>query len=191
MFDAGLVVPLVASLAASISGHRQAHEVSEQQPAKLAAFEGQYEAGSGDLYLFGIPNDETESVDDSLSVPGGLSFLLYGDFSKPVTGLDPFEEKNQPPVQIPFQAYPLMVSGSSLSGSPCWPPFCAGEGSCLSRRGRCGSSSLPSSAPTSPTRPAGWPSSVDPAYSVDMSNAASSPRPIIDSAAPRRGTARP
>ena len=110
MFDAGLVVALVASLAAPISGHLQAHEVSEQQPAKLAAFEGQYETGPGDLYLFGIPNDETESVDYSLSVPGGLSFLLYGDFSEPVTGLDQFEEKNQPPVQIPFQTYHLMVS---------------------------------------------------------------------------------
>jgi cytochrome d ubiquinol oxidase subunit I len=109
LFDTGLVVALVASLAAPVSGHFQAHTVSETQPAKLAAFEGQYATGPGDLYLFGVPNSETESVDYGIKVPGGLSFLLYGDFDAPVTGLDQFEEEDRPPVTIPFFSYHIMV----------------------------------------------------------------------------------
>ena len=109
MFDAGLVFALVGSLAAPISGHFQADTVAETQPAKLAAFEGQYETGPGDLYLFGIPNDDTETVDYSIGIPGGLSFLLHGSFDAEVTGLDQFKEKNEPPVAIPFYTYHLMV----------------------------------------------------------------------------------
>jgi len=109
MFDTGLIVALVAAIAAPISGHIQANTVSETQPAKLAAFEGHWETGPGDIYLFGIPNSETETVDYGISIPGGLSFLLYGDFDQKVTGLDQFEERNRPPVAIPFYSYHIMV----------------------------------------------------------------------------------
>lgn len=109
LFDTGLIVALMASIAAPISGHIQANTVSQTQPAKLAAFEGHWETGPGDLYLFGIPNSETETVDYGISVPGGLSFLLYGDADAEVTGLDQFKEKNRPPVAIPFFSYHIMV----------------------------------------------------------------------------------
>jgi cytochrome d ubiquinol oxidase subunit I len=109
MFDTGLIVALIAAIAAPISGHIQANTVSETQPAKLAAFEGHWETGPGDIYLFGIPDSETETVDYGVSIPGGLSFLLYGDFDQEVTGLDQFEERNRPPVAIPFYSYHIMV----------------------------------------------------------------------------------
>lgn len=109
MFDVGLVFALVGAIAAPISGHIQAETVAETQPAKLAAFEGQYETGPGDLYMFGVPNSETKEVDYGLAVPGGLSFLLHGSFDAEVTGLDQFEERNQPPVAIPFYTYHIMV----------------------------------------------------------------------------------
>jgi len=39
-----------------------------------------------------------------------LSFLVHGDFSKPVTGLDKYPKEDRPPVFITFQAYHLMVA---------------------------------------------------------------------------------
>ncbi|UCF64835.1 MAG: cytochrome ubiquinol oxidase subunit I, partial [bacterium] len=80
------------------------------QPAKLAAFEAHYDsAAAGDLYLFGWVNDEQQQVNLSAKIPGGLSFLLYGDASKPVTGLNEFPPADRPPVNMVFQSYHFMV----------------------------------------------------------------------------------
>ncbi len=82
-FEGALVLATVASLAALVSGHLQARNVYRYQPAKIAAFEGQYHTGRGDLSLFGIPDDASQSVKLSIAIPGGLSFLLHDDFSTP------------------------------------------------------------------------------------------------------------
>jgi len=111
MFHLALWVALGASLAAPISGHFQALEVSVTQPAKLAAFEGHFQTGDGGapLYMFGWPDEEAEVVRLGLAVPGGLSFLVYGDWNKPVPGLDRFPQDERPPVVIPFISYHVMV----------------------------------------------------------------------------------
>ncbi len=109
-FTIALIFGTIASLAALVSGHTQANTVAETQPAKLAAFEGHFETGPGTMYLFGIPDEETRQVRYGLGIPGGLSFLLYNDFDKPVKGLDQIPRENWPPLMIPFQMYHLMVS---------------------------------------------------------------------------------
>jgi cytochrome d ubiquinol oxidase subunit I len=110
MFDVGLAFGLVFAILAPITGHIQATSIATTQPPKLAAFEGHYETGPGDLYLFGVPNSEEDRVDYGLAIPGGLSFLLYGDADAPVTGLNEYAEKNQPPVAIPFYSFHIMVA---------------------------------------------------------------------------------
>jgi len=45
-----------------------------------------------------------------LKIPGMLSFLLYGDSQKPVTGLNEFAPEDRPPVNVVFQAYHIMVA---------------------------------------------------------------------------------
>ncbi len=109
-FSIALVVATIASLAALFTGHHQANTVSETQPAKLAAFEGHFETGPADLWLFGIPDAEAQKVHMGIAIPGGLSFLVHGDFNAPVTGLDAFPEDERPPLQIPFQAYHIMIA---------------------------------------------------------------------------------
>jgi cytochrome d ubiquinol oxidase subunit I len=109
-FDGALLLATVSALAMLVSGHFQADNVYEHQPAKMAAFEGQYRTGPGDLNLFGIPDDDSETVRFSLGVPGGLSLLLHGDFSTPVVGLDRFRPEDRPPVFVSFQAYHVMVA---------------------------------------------------------------------------------
>ncbi|NBC10520.1 MAG: cytochrome ubiquinol oxidase subunit I [Planctomycetes bacterium] len=110
-FTGALVLATVCSLAIAFSGHLQAQNVYQTQPAKLATFEGHYQTGPGDLTLFGIPNPAEGRVDHAVAIPGGLSFLVHDDFSfsEPVVGLDKFAEEDRPPTWIPFITWRLMV----------------------------------------------------------------------------------
>jgi len=110
-FKIALLVATVVSFTQLISGHSSADGVAENQPAKLAAMEGHYEAEApADLYVLGwVDNDSEEVV--GLKVPGGLSFLVHQDFEAPVTGLDAFPKEDQPgQVNAVFQFYHIMIS---------------------------------------------------------------------------------
>ena len=110
-FTIALVFATVTSLAALASGHFQAHKLARTQPAKLAAFEGHFVTGTGGtpLNIIGVPDPEKQRVDFALAIPGGLSFLVYGNFHQPVTGLDAFAPDRRPPVVVPFATYHVMV----------------------------------------------------------------------------------
>ncbi|HRS18036.1 MAG TPA: cytochrome ubiquinol oxidase subunit I [Bacteroidales bacterium] len=116
-FLIALVVATIFSLSQLHSGHASAVGVAQNQPAKLAALEGHYTTGPGDLYILGWVNNETQEV-TGLKVPGGLSFLLHYDFKTPVIGLDQFAKEDQPSqVNAVFQTYHLMVAiGMMLIG---------------------------------------------------------------------------
>jgi cytochrome d ubiquinol oxidase subunit I len=122
-FSGALVLGALASLAALVSGHFQADNVYEHQPAKLAAFEGHFETGPADMSLVGIPDEEAETVRFEVAVPGGLSLLLHGDPDRAVVGLDRFRPADRPPVLIPYLSYHVMVGlgmffiGLTLLGS--------------------------------------------------------------------------
>ncbi|MBE0645463.1 MAG: cytochrome ubiquinol oxidase subunit I [Bacteroidetes bacterium] len=134
-FTIALVVGTLASLAALLSGHEQANTVSVTQPAKLAAFEGHFKSGPGDMYLFGIPDEEKELVRFGIAIPGGLSFLLHNDFSTPVTGLDQFAPEDRPPVQIPFQSYHIMIAlGMFFIGITLYASFLRWRGKLFEKR---------------------------------------------------------
>lgn len=108
-FTIGLVVAAIFSVLALVTGHDQARQVARTQPAKLAAFEGHFRSGPGDLYLFGWPSAADERVYAGVAIPGMLSFLVHDDFTTPVAGLDAFAPEDRPPVWLPFQMYHLMV----------------------------------------------------------------------------------
>lgn len=98
-----------ASVGQLVTGHSSAMGISENQPAKLAAFEGLYETGApADLYIVGWV-DESEERTFGFAIPGGLSWLLYGDSQAPVIGLNAFAPGDRPPVNIVFQSYHIMV----------------------------------------------------------------------------------
>ena len=81
------MVGLAASLLQLVSGHGSAVGVAKNQPAKLAAFEGLYETTPhAPLTLFGWVDEKAETVKGGVAIPGLLSFLVYRDASKPVTG---------------------------------------------------------------------------------------------------------
>ncbi len=153
-----VVVASVFSLLALLSGHDQAKQVAHTQPAKLAAFEGHYRTGPGDLYLLGWPDSDEQRVRYGLALPGMLSFLIHGDFHTPIVGLDQFKPEDRPSVLLPFLSYHLMVGiGMFLLASPCYPSrCCTRDGSSASGR-FLSCMSLRFSRRSSPTMPAGSP----------------------------------
>lgn len=109
-FTTALIVATVFSLSQLATGHKSAEGVAKNQPAKLAAFEGHFDAsGPADMYILGYVNKEKQEV-TGIKIPGGLSFLLEYDFYAPVTGLNAFAKEDQPSqVNTVFQFYHLMV----------------------------------------------------------------------------------
>ncbi|MFC2074975.1 cytochrome ubiquinol oxidase subunit I [Bdellovibrionota bacterium] len=108
-FKIALVFAAVASILQLHTGHSSGVGVSKTQPTKLAAFEGQYEDQvPGDLYLFGWVDEKNEKT-YGVKIPGGLSFLVSGDFKKPLAGLRAFPPEDRPPVNFVFQSYHLMI----------------------------------------------------------------------------------
>ncbi len=110
-FKITLVVATVFSLGQLVTGHSSAEGVAENQPAKLAALEGHFEASApADMYLLGWVDKENQEV-SGLKIPGGLSFLLDYDFDTPVTGLNAFPEEDRPSqLNAIFQFYHIMIS---------------------------------------------------------------------------------
>jgi cytochrome d ubiquinol oxidase subunit I len=124
-FKIALGVATIISLTQLASGHSSADGVAENQPAKLAAMEGHYEAlAPADLYLFGWVDNDAQEV-KGLAVPGGLSFLVHQDFKAPVTGLNAFPEEDRPgQVNAVFQFYHIMIAiGMFLIGLTLYASF--------------------------------------------------------------------
>jgi cytochrome d ubiquinol oxidase subunit I len=109
-FKIGLIVAVIFSLLQLYSGDRSANGVAVNQPVKLAAFEGHYDKSAvADMYLFGWTNKQKQQT-RGVKIPGGLSFLLYGNFKRPVTGINAFDKNVQPPqVNAVFQFYHIMI----------------------------------------------------------------------------------
>ena len=113
-FTGALIFATVFSLAQLWSGDSNAKMVARNQPAKLAAFEGQFQTGAGDLSLMGWPDESTKSLKFKIAIPGLLSFLVHGNTHAPVTGLDEVPRKYWPPVLVAFMAYHAMVGIGTL-----------------------------------------------------------------------------
>lgn len=108
---AALVLAAVASVLQLVTGHSSAVGISENQPAKLAAFEGHFPGEEpAPMYLFGWVNEEEQTVKFGLKIPGMLSWLVHGNSKKPVRGLRSFPPEERPPVNIVFQSYHAMIA---------------------------------------------------------------------------------
>jgi cytochrome d ubiquinol oxidase subunit I len=56
-----------------------------------------------------MPDRDRQELMDPIYVPGVLSYLAYGNFSARVTGLNDIPADQQPPVEIVYYAYHIMV----------------------------------------------------------------------------------
>ncbi len=110
MFSMAMWMALIVAPMQVFVGDLHGLNTLEHQPAKVAAMEGHYKTSNQvPLYLFGLPNSETESVDYAVKIPGLASIILKHDVNAEITGLDAFPKEDWPPVPIVFWAFRIMV----------------------------------------------------------------------------------
>jgi len=92
------------------SGSFNGEQIARSQPAKTAAMEGLFRTQpNAPLAIIGMPDTEKGILLDPIEIPGVLSFLIYGTTSAKVTGLNDIPLADQPPVEIVYYAYHIMV----------------------------------------------------------------------------------
>jgi cytochrome d ubiquinol oxidase subunit I len=118
----GLVIGLALAPAQVVVGDWAARHVAETQPMKLAALEGQWETRArAPLRIGGIPIPSREETRFAIEIPGGLSWLAFGDPNAVVEGLTqvpPEDRPNTVLVHLSFQA--MVAIGFGLLGLGIW-----------------------------------------------------------------------
>jgi len=84
----------------------------EHQPAKVMAMEGHFEShpDGAPLILFGLPDDERETVHAAVEIPKLSSLILKHDLNAPLEGLKTVPKADRPPVEIVFWSFRVMVA---------------------------------------------------------------------------------
>jgi len=106
MWMAALVAPVQI-----VAGDFHGLNTLEHQPAKVMAMEGHYECwpDGAPLLLFGLPDDEAETVRGAVGIPNLSSLILHHDWNAPVEGLKTIPRDERPPVTIVFWSFRIMV----------------------------------------------------------------------------------
>ena len=122
-----LLVGAPAALLQPISGDLSAKAVAQWQPVKLAAMEGHFESGPrAPLVIGGWPDMERAETRYALRIPGGLSFLAFGDVDAEVKGLKHFPRDQWPHVPTVHIAFQVMVAlGTYLALVSLWAAYLA------------------------------------------------------------------
>jgi cytochrome bd ubiquinol oxidase subunit I len=110
---AGTLAGLVASLVVAFpTGDQQAKMVGRHQPVTLAAMEGRFVGGPvAGVAVIGQPNTVTRRLENSIEVPGALSFLAYGTFQSYVHGLEEYPEDTWPDnIELLYYSFHLMIT---------------------------------------------------------------------------------
>jgi cytochrome d ubiquinol oxidase subunit I len=110
MFSMAMLMAVFVAPTQLLIGHSHGENTMEYQPIKVAAMEGNWERGGNKpLYLFGMPNEETESTDYGITIPNGASLILTGSSDGVVPGLKEVAKEDRPPVAIVFWSFRIMV----------------------------------------------------------------------------------
>jgi cytochrome bd ubiquinol oxidase subunit I len=119
------------------TGSFQGENITRYQPAKMAAMEGLFKTQAGaPLAIIGMPDRERQELMDPIYVPGLLSYLAYGNTRATVTGLDDIPVDLQPPIEIVYYAYHIMVGlGTIFVAILAFAGFLLWRGTLFNRRG--------------------------------------------------------
>lgn len=108
----GMAVIMAAFVAPAqlVIGHEHGNNTMRHQPLKIAAMEGNWDhKNNAPLILFGMPNQEKETTEYSITIPGGASWVLTGDVNGKIPALKDFEKEDRPPVIWVFWSFRIMV----------------------------------------------------------------------------------
>ena len=115
----GIALPIacLTALVQPLSGDRSAKHLATAQPLKLAAAEAHlpHRPTRALAAMGGIPaSRDGEEFRGAVAIPGGLSFLAFGDREATVTGLEAFPRRQWPPVLSVRTAFQVMVGAGTV-----------------------------------------------------------------------------
>jgi len=111
MFGMAMLMAVFIAPLQLFIGHMHGENTMQYQPIKVAAMEGNWERGTNKpLYLFGMPNEKTETTDFGITVPNGASWILTGKADGEIPGLKDVPADERPPVAIVFWSFRIMVA---------------------------------------------------------------------------------
>lgn len=110
MFTMAMLMAVFVAPIQLFIGHAHGENTMEHQPLKVAAMEGNWERGANKpLYLFGLPNMETEQTDYGITIPNGASWILTGSAEGEIPGLKDAPKEDRPPAAVVFWSFRVMV----------------------------------------------------------------------------------
>jgi cytochrome d ubiquinol oxidase subunit I len=123
MFSMAMWMAAIVAPVQVVAGDLHGLNTLEHQPAKVMAMEGHFEShpDGAPLILFGIPDQETREVRHAISIPKASSLILKHDPDAPLAGLDTIPDDDEPPVEIVFWSFRVMVGlGLAMVGLGAW-----------------------------------------------------------------------
>ncbi len=109
-FAIALSVGGIMAIIQPISGDWLAKRLSQVQPIKLAAMEGQFKTERGaPLRIGGFPDEETATTLYAIEIPKALSLITHHDSNAEIKGLLDFPRDTWPPVAIVHFSFQIMV----------------------------------------------------------------------------------
>ncbi|MDQ3011148.1 MAG: cytochrome ubiquinol oxidase subunit I [Acidobacteriota bacterium] len=109
-----LAVGGVAAILQPLSGDILGQMLAKNQPAKLAAMEGQFKTEKGaPLRIGGWPDENAKTTRYAIEIPRGLSLLAFHDPNATVKGLEAFPRDEWPPVKIVHFSFQIMVAAGT------------------------------------------------------------------------------
>lgn len=120
----GLTIAFIGGVLGAGAGHFQGQYVAKEQPMKMAAIEALWETENPAPFSFVANIDESKQENtSSLSVPGGLSFLVHDSFQGEVKGIKDLQTQAEaqygsghyiPPVTPIFWSFRVMVGAGMI-----------------------------------------------------------------------------
>ncbi|WP_293883702.1 cytochrome ubiquinol oxidase subunit I [Sphingomonas sp.] len=118
MWMAAIVAPIQI-----FAGDMHGLNTLEHQPVKIMAMEGHFQShpDGAPLILFGLPDQDAQTVRYAVEIPKLSSLILKHDLNAPMNGLDTVKRADQPPVAIVFWTFRIMVGiGFAMLGLGLW-----------------------------------------------------------------------
>ena len=101
---------LASALSVIVLGDESGYELGDVQKVKLAAVEAEWKTheAPADFTLFGIPNEETQTTDYALKIPGAMGLVATRSLDKEVIGLAELKEIHRQRIVNGQTAYGLL-----------------------------------------------------------------------------------
>lgn len=101
---------LASALSVIVLGDESGYELGDVQKVKLAAVEAEWKThpAPADFTLFGIPNEETQTTDYALKIPGAMGLVATRSLDKEVTGLAELKDIHRQRIVNGQAAYGLL-----------------------------------------------------------------------------------